>query len=163
LKIPAYDHASLGTCFHQLVFLLERLLEKILSGQFIRVEFQPRGELLLASLREEWLREGNEVFLCMESDLDDRALLNRIETAKIGAPNDIPLLAQRRLFGLDIELLRRTPGGLPSREDFHYFSIAREGPYWTGVQRGREMAVSGVIDPRLRFALYFILQPGSRT
>lgn len=156
ITIPAYDHDRLGECFHQLVYTLERLLEKMLSGRFVRLELQPRGELLWGALEEEWLAADNEIYLCIESDLDDRALMSRIETAKIGAPEDIPLLVQRRLFGLDIELLRRTPGGLPAREDFHYFSVAREGPYWHAVERARELAVSGGLDPRLRFVVYIV-------
>jgi len=156
IAIPTYDHDRLGECFHQLVYTVERLLEKMLSGRFIRLELQPRGELLWGAFKDQWLATGNEIYLCIESDLDDRALMTRIETAKIGAPEDIPLLVQRRLFGLDIELLRRTPGGLPAREDFHYFSVAREGPYWSAVERSREIAVSGGIDPRLRFVIYVV-------
>lgn len=156
VTIPIYDHGQLGECFFKLVYTLERLLEKMLSGRFIRLDLQPRGELLVSTFREEWLAAENEIYLCIESDLEDRALMTRIETAKIGAPEDIPLLAQRRLFGLDIELLRRTPGGLPAREDFHYFSVAREGPYWSAVERARELAVSGGLDPRLKFVVYIV-------
>ena len=139
------------------------VFEKILSGGFVRVEFEPDGELLVARLRQEWMSGDNEVYLCIESDLDDRALMSRIETAKIGTQGDIPLLNQRRLFGLDIELLKRTPGGLPTRENFHYFTIAREGPYWESVAKAAEVAVSGGMDPRLKFVLYVILKAGSGT
>jgi type VI secretion system protein ImpJ len=161
VDVPPYDHDKLGECFHELVFILERLLEKILSGGFERIEFELEGELLMARLHPEWLSGENEMYLCIESDLDDRSLMTRIETAKIGTSTDIPLLKQRRLFGLDIELLKRTPGGLPSRENFHYFSIAREGPYWDAVARAREVAVSGGIDQRLKFVLYVVLRGGT--
>jgi type VI secretion system protein ImpJ len=163
VEVPPYDHDKLGECFHELVFILERLLEKILSGGFVRVEFELEGELLMARLQQEWLAGENEMYLCIESDLDDRSLMTRIETAKLGTSTDIPLLKQRRLFGLDIELLKRTPGGLPSRENFHYFSVAREGPYWDAVARAREMAVSGGIDQRLKFVLYVVLRGGPAT
>lgn len=158
-EVPLYDHDRLGDCFLRLAYTVERLLERILSGRFVRVEFEPAGELLLARLRDEWLARESATYLCIESDLSDREILDRIETAKLGAPNDLPLLKQRRLFGLDIDLLKRTPGGLPSRENLHYFSIAKEGPYWDAVERGREMAISGGIDSRLRFCLYIILRP----
>lgn len=164
VKVPLYDHDRLGECFNELVFTLERLLEKILSGRFIRVEFEVNGELLTAKLRSEWVAREGEVYLAIESDLDDRQILTRIETAKIGASSDLPILKQRRLFGLDIELLKRTPGGLPARENLHYFTIAKEGPYWDSVARDLEMAVSGGLDPRLAFSLYIVLRPdgGSR-
>jgi type VI secretion system protein ImpJ len=157
--VPLYDHDRLGECFHGLAYILERLLERILSGRFIRVEFRVEGDLLVARLRDEWLAREAVVYLCIESDLSDRDLLTRIRTVKIGTSTDLPLLEQRRLFGLDIDLLKRTPGGLPARENLHYFSIAKEGPYWDGVARSREMAISGGIDPRLRFSLFIIVKP----
>ena len=52
---------------------------------------------------------------------------------KIGTPSDIPLLKQRRLFGLDLEMLKRVPSGLPAREDYFYFAIEKDGPYWANV------------------------------
>lgn len=157
--VPLYDHDRLGERFHELAYTLERLLERILSGRFIRVEFNVQGDILVARLRDEWLAREAATYLCIESDLSDREILSRIETAKIGASPDLPLLKQRRLFGLDIDLLKRTPGGLPARENLHYFAIAKEGPYWDGVARNREMAISGGIDPRLRFCLYIVLKP----
>lgn len=158
LAVPLYDHDRLGECYHELAFILERLLERILSGRFVRVEFVLERDIQIARLRDEWLARETEMYLCIESDLPDREVLSRIETAKIGASADLALLKQRRLFGLTIDLLKRTPGGLPAREDYHYFSIAKEGPYWDSVARNREMAISGG-DPRLRFCLYIILKP----
>jgi type VI secretion system protein ImpJ len=161
--VPLYDHDELGPCFHRLAYTLEHLLERILSGRFIRVEFElvRAKDILVAHLRDEWLTREAVLYLCIESDLSDSNLLTRIRTAKIGASSDLILLEQRRLFGLDIELLKRTPGGLPARENLHYFSIAKDGPYWQSVARNREMAISGGIDPNLRFSLYIILKPGS--
>lgn len=158
LGVPLYDHDRLGECYHQTAYILERLLERILSGRFVRVDFTLERDIQIARLRDEWLGREAEMYLCIESDLTDREILSRIETAKIGAAADLPLLKQRRLFGLDIELLKRTPGGLPARDDYHYFTIAKEGPYWESVARNREMAISGG-DPRLRFCLYIILKP----
>ena len=159
IEVPLYDHGQLGPCFQTVVFTVERLLEKILSGRFVHVPFELSGELLVARLQEAWLGAQSELFLCIESDLTDRTILSRIETAKIGASVDLPLLKQRRLFGLDIELLSRTPGGLPTRAELHYFSISREGPYWESVAREREIAILGGIDPKLRFSVYIVLQP----
>ena len=157
--VPLYDHDRLGECFHEIAYTLERLLERILSGRFVRVDFTPERDILVARLRDEWVARDAAVYLCIESDLSDREILSRIETAKIGASSDLQLLKQRRLFGLDIDLLKRTPGGLPARENLHYFTIAKEGPYWDSVARQREMAISGGLDPRLRFCLYIVLKP----
>jgi hypothetical protein len=133
-------------------------LERIPSGRFVRVDFILEEDVQVARLRDEWLARETEMYLCIQSDLPDGEVLGRIETAKIGTSSDLPLLKQRRLFGLDIALLKRTPGGLPVREDYHYFTITKEGPYWDAVARSREIVISGG-DPRFRFCLYIVLKP----
>jgi type VI secretion system protein ImpJ len=159
VQIPHYDHAELGPCFHTAVYTVERLLERILSGTFMRVPFELDKDLLVARLKGEWLVEESQIYLCVESDLPDRSILSRIEVAKIGARADLPLLTQRRLFGLDIALLNRTPGGLPARENFHYFSIDKGGQYWESVVKNREVAIAGGLDAKLAFSLFVVLKP----
>jgi type VI secretion system protein ImpJ len=159
VKIPLYDHDAVGACFNTAVYTIDQLLETILSGGFVKVAFELEEDLLVARLKEEWFDPSAEIYLCVQSDLGDRSIMSRLETAKIGASEDIPLLKQRRLFGLDIDLLNRTPGGLPSRGDLHYFSIGRDGMYWESVTNNREMAISGIIDPQIQFSLFVILKP----
>jgi predicted component of type VI protein secretion system len=93
--------------------------------------------------------------------MEEKDLRGRIVTMKLGTVRDIPVLRQRRLFGLDLELLKRTPAGLPQREDFYYFKIEKEGPYWSNVVRDRNVALSDALDPKLKFSLYIITKPGS--
>lgn len=157
LDVDLYDHDRLGSCFQRLVYTVNRLLDKILSGDFITVPFVLEGELLIARLQEEWIGKS-EMYLCIVSDMTDRQLERPLMTIKIGASEDLPLLRQRRLFGLDIELLRRAPGGLPARENLHYYNINQDGEYWQNVCRHREIAIAGGIDPQLKFVLYVIPQ-----
>jgi len=158
-RVPLYDHDAAGECFNKTVFVIEQLLDIIMSGRFVKVPFELSGDLLFAGLKNEWLQAGTEIYLGISSDLSDRAILSRLETAKIGASSDIPLLKQRRLFGLDIDIISRTPAGLPSRENLHYFTIERSGAYWDSVKANLDIAISGAIDPKLRFDLYIILKP----
>ena len=82
---------------------------------------------------------------------------------KVGAVHDIPLLRQRRLFGLDLEMLKRIPSGLPAGDDHYYFTIEKEGIYWANVVKDHVMAVSGMLDPKLKFFLYVVSKPLSAT
>lgn len=161
LDVDLYDHDQLGHCFRRLVFTVNRLLDKILSGDFRRVPFVlEEGELLIARLEEDWPQDS-DIYLCIVTDRDDEQLRRRLMTAKIGASRDLPLLEQRRLFGLAINLLGRTPGRLPARENYHYFTIEQKGEYWENVCHYREVAVSGGIDSDLRFVLYIVPRAGS--
>jgi type VI secretion system protein ImpJ len=161
VRIPVYDHEKLGPCFHETCRVIEALLEKIVASRFVKVDFVLREDLLVADLLEEWLATQTEVFLAIEADMEEKDLRGRIVTMKLGTVRDIPVLRQRRLFGLDLELLKRTPAGLPQREDYFYFKIEKEGPYWTNVVRDRNVALSDALDPKLKFSLYIITKPGS--
>jgi predicted component of type VI protein secretion system len=92
------------------------------------VDFKIREDLLVADLAAEWLAPETEVYLLIESDYEEKDIRSRIEVMKLGTISDIPLLKQRRLFGLDVEMLKRVPSGLPAREDYFYFSIEKDGP-----------------------------------
>lgn len=161
VKIPVYDHEKLGPCFHETCRVIEALLEKIVASRFVKVDFVLREDLLVADLLEEWLAAQTEVFLAIEAEMEEKDLRGRIVTMKLGTVRDIPILRQRRLFGLDLELLKRTPAGLPQREDYFYFKIEKEGPYWSNVVRDRNVALSDALDPKLKFSLYIITKPGS--
>ena len=161
VRIPVYDHEKLGPCFHETCRVIEALLEKIVASRFVKVDFVLREDLLVADLLEEWLASQTEVFLAIEAEMEEKDLRGRIVTMKLGTVRDIPVLRQRRLFGLDLELLKRTPAGLPPREDYFYFKIEKEGPYWTNVVRDRNVALSDALDPKLKFSLYIITKPGS--
>ena len=65
------------------------------------------------------------------------------------------------MFGLDLEMLKRVPAGLPAREDYFYFSIEKDGPYWANLLRDRVIAIAGGIDPKLRFALFIVMKPAA--
>lgn len=159
-RVPLYDHDRLGACFFEITHILEVLAEKIVASRYIRVDFMLRDELLVANLSPEWLAPQTEVYLHIESSLEEAEIKSKIEVMKFGAIADIPLLKQRRLFGLDVEMLKRVPSGLPAREDYFYFSIEKDGPYWANVVRDRVVAIAGGQDPKLKFALFIILKPG---
>jgi len=159
-RVPLYDHDRLGPCYFELSLVLDGLLEKIVASRYIKVDFHVREELLVADLSPEWLTAENEVYLMIETDLEEKEIQSRIEVMKIGTIPDIPLLKQRRLFGLEIELLKRVPAGLPAREDYFYFSIEKEGPYWSNVVKDRVIAIAGGLDPRMKFSLFIVTKPG---
>ncbi len=163
LKVPLYDHDRLGPCFFDLCHNIELLTEKVVASRFVRVEFVLRDDLLVADLQPEWFTSEAEFFLSVETDLPERDLKERLNTMKVGAVHDIPLLRQRRLFGLDLEMLKRIPSGLPAGDDHYYFTIEKEGIYWANVVKDHVMAVSGMLDPKLKFFLYVVSKPMSAT
>ena len=160
-RVPLYDHDKLGPCFFELSLVLDGLLERIVASRYIKVDFVVREDLLVAELAPEWLTGENDFYLLLETDYDEKEIQSKIEVMKLGAIQDIPLLKQRRLFGLEIEMMKRVPAGLPAREDYFYFSIEKEGPYWANVLRDRIIAIAGGIDPKMKFSLFIVTKAAS--
>ncbi|MCP4202553.1 MAG: type VI secretion system baseplate subunit TssK, partial [bacterium] len=158
LPVAAYDHDRLGPCFHELTYTVHRLLDQILTGGFIQIPFRPEedGELLVARLQDDYLDSLDEIYLCVESNLRGDDLEERIEISKFAAASDLPELRLSRLPGLDIEIQKESPRGLPAEKNLHYFSIAQQGEYWENVIRHRQVAISNA-DKLLKFSLSILL------
>lgn len=161
VQVPLYDHDALGRCFSETCRVIEALLEKIVASRFVKIDFVLREELLVAELDPAWFAPETEFYLAIETLLEEKDLRNRMVTMKLGTVKDIPVLVRRRLFGLDLEMLKRTPTGLPAREDYFYFKIEKDGEYWENVVRERIIALSDAIDAKLKFSLYIVTKPGS--
>jgi type VI secretion system protein ImpJ len=161
LKVALYDHDRLGPCFFDLCHSIEVLAEKVVASRFIRVEFVPREDVLAADLMPEWFTPEAEFYVSVETELAEKELKEHLTTMKVGAVRDLPLLRQRRLFGLDLEMLKRVPTGLPAGDDHYYFAVEKEGIYWANVVKDHVMAVSGMLDPKLKFFLYVVTKPVS--
>jgi type VI secretion system protein ImpJ len=157
LRVQAYDHDRLGPCFHELTYTVHRLLDQILTGGFLQIPFLPEGELLVARLQQDYLEVLDEVYLCVHSQFDADELEDRLETSKIAASEDLPGLRLSRLPGLDVEIQKESPRGLPGEKSLHYFSIAQHGEYWDNVKRHLEVAISSA-DPLLKFSLAILLK-----
>jgi type VI secretion system protein ImpJ len=159
-RLPVYDHDQLGACFRRVADVLIMLLDRAVDSPFVRLEFAREQELLVAALRAEWIA-GGEMYVALETELDEARLATRLAVVKASAPGDAPVLRQRRLHGLGLTRLKRVPPGLPVREDTHYFALRREEPYWSALAREQRLALSEADDPDLRFCLY-ALGPGAK-
>ncbi|MBL8112123.1 MAG: type VI secretion system baseplate subunit TssK [Acidobacteria bacterium] len=160
VRVPLYDHDRLPACFGEMSHLFAGLLDRVAASRFVRVDFVLREDLLVAALPAEAAGDA-DLYIGIESDLGEREVRNRIDIMKVGSVNDIPVLKQRRLFGLDLQLLKRAPNGLPAQDNNYYLMIEKSGPYWLNVVKEKVVAVSGALDPKLSFALYAVPKGGA--
>ena len=157
LAVPLYDHDRLGPCFQELTTTINHLLDKILTGGFLRIPFlEEKENLLVARPQLDQLQSASEIYLCVESQLPVAEIEAKVKAAKFGAPADLPGLKLRRLRGVKLTLEKETPRGLPSDAKTHYFALEREGHYWQNVAQGGEVAITDA-HRELRFSLYLVL------
>ena len=160
-EIPLYDHDDLGHCYLELLRLLEKLINNILPTTFIRRRFEPVENRREIALEDEWLLPEVEFYLGFESDLDDERIDREVSFLKMGSVEDLPTLINRRLPGLMLRRVRRTPIGLPDRPNNHYFRISREGRFWESLIQTKVLSAYGLSDESLEIFLYVLLKPSS--
>lgn len=122
---------------------------------FICVDFGFSGDLLVAALPPEATGD-TDLYIGIETDLGEREVRARIDLLKVGSVNDIPGFKVRRTYGLNLQLLIRSPRGLPSGERAHYLIVEKSGPYWLNVVREKVVAISGAQDSRLSVTLFVV-------
>lgn len=158
-ELPVYDHDDLGACYLDLLRLLEKLINNILPTTFIRRRFEPVENRRETPLEDEWLLPEVEFYLGIESDADDERIDREVSFLKMGSVQDLPTLINRRLPGLNLRRIRRTPIGLPDRPNYHYFRISREGRFWDNLLETKVLAAYGLSDQSLELDLYVLLKP----
>lgn len=155
-NIPSYDHDQLALCFRGICGQINQLLEQVIPSVYTRVSFEIRENQLKCGLREEWLTTDVEFYLGVESDYEEQTLFSKVDGIKLGAVSDIQFFTHRRLPGLGLQKLRRVPPGLPDRPNLYYFKIEQEGEFWKNVLHDKALAISGAIEPNMRFYLYVL-------
>ncbi|MCC6130928.1 MAG: type VI secretion system baseplate subunit TssK [Acidobacteria bacterium] len=143
IKIPTYDHDNLGSCFQEVCRVIEELLEKIVATRYVKIDFALREEMLVADLLPEHFAPDNEYFVAVETNVDVEEIGRRFdtETVKMGSVRDMPAFRQGRLKGLPFELQKVSPAGLPAREDYVYFKLAKDRTNWPEVVEERKLAI----------------------
>ncbi|OPZ07927.1 MAG: hypothetical protein BWZ08_01522 [candidate division BRC1 bacterium ADurb.BinA292] len=158
-ELPLYNHDDLGACYLDLLRLLERLINNILPTTFIKRRFEPVENRREVALEDEWLLPEVEFYLCIESDQDDDAIDRQVSYLKMGSVEDLPTLINRRLPGLMLRRVRRTPIGLPDRPNYHFYRMSREGRFWDSLLQTKVLASYGLADETLELDLYILLKP----
>lgn len=159
--LPLYDHDDLGACYLELLRVLEKLINNILPTTFIRRRFEPVENRREVGLEDTWLAPEVEFYLGIETDMDDDKVDREVSFLKMGSVADLPTLINRRLPGLMLRRVRRTPIGLPDRPNNHYYRISREGRFWDSMVETKVLSAYGLADETLELYLYVLLKPAN--
>ena len=163
VKIPVYDHDRLGPCFLETCRVIEAPPEKIVASRFVEGRLRPprrpprrrpprasgsrRRPSSSSRSRPRWTRATSK---------------ERINTMKVGHgarhPGPPPAAALRpRPRAAEADA-----GGPPAGDDHFYFTIEKEGVYWTNVVRTTGRRRLRRPRPEAQVLLYIVTKPGAR-
>ncbi len=140
--LPAYLHENLFECFVQARDMITRLLDEITAGPEYVFDLQYDGTYYSAELPPAIFDGSNRYYLVVETQDDQGKILESIETAaKLSSRESLAILIVRALPALGLRHLPVPPQELPRRANASYFQIEHNGDQWTGVQKGKNIAL----------------------
>jgi len=141
-EVAKYDHDNPAIAFNELSIKIRSLLRGAVAPSFIRVEFVPEEQVLVASLEQEHFTRPNEYFLGVRTKEDPTEVSRLVEDAdkfKLMARS----LVSRAIWGVRLEEERHPPLALPSEVALHYFRLLRteSARMWERVREEMAMAI----------------------
>lgn len=156
--IPLYDHDDVGRCFDALFGILEKLLNNLMPTTFIRRRFDAVENRLEVSLDDDWLHEGVQFYLGIESDAEPEHIDRHQAFLKMASPESLVQIKRNRLPALMGKRVARVPIGLPDKPNLHYYRIVRHENYWPAVAESKTLSCIDLQDQNLDLYLYVLLK-----
>ncbi|MDP2895759.1 MAG: type VI secretion system baseplate subunit TssK [bacterium] len=156
-EVAKYDHDNPAIAFNELSIKIRSLLRGAVAPSFIRVEFVPMEQVLVAALEDEHLTRPNEYFLGIRTKEDPSTVARLVED-----PDKFKLMAKslvtRAIWGVRLEEERHPPLTLPAEVGLHYFRLRRDesARMWERVQEEKAMSARwpGMESSDFKVALY---------
>jgi type VI secretion system protein ImpJ len=122
--VPKYDHDDPAPAFLELNTNIRALLQGAVKRSVYKVDFEAAGNVLMASLKDEHIKDPNEYYLGIETRQDPRALAQLVEDAdkfKLMPKS----LTGRPVYGIRLAFERMPSLDLPAKTGLHYFRLLR--------------------------------------
>lgn len=140
--LPRYDHLNLWLCFSRAQSLITALLDEITAGPEYVFALNYDGTYYSSDLPPAVFEGRNRFYLMVQTASEAKDVLNTMATgAKLSSRENLPILIVRALPGVSVTHLDRPPQELPRRAGALYFQIDHHGDQFTGIAKGRNIAL----------------------
>jgi type VI secretion system protein ImpJ len=162
VSFPAYDHDNLQAGFGPLMAELRRLLAEVIDPNAVRITlvYSTKYNMHITPNRAEYadLLDKAAFVLGVKASVPTETLRTGFpRQVKIGPGEDIRQVVNLNLPGIEISPLMQLPQALPSRPDFCYFGLGKQGELWQKMSKSGGFALH-VSDsfPNLEFEFWAI-------
>ena len=156
-EVPKYDHDDPAPAFLELNTNIRALLQGAVKKSVYKVDFEAAGNVLMASLKDEHIKDPNEYYLGIETRQDPRALAQLVEDAdkfKLMPKS----LTGRPVYGVRLAFERMPSLDLPAKTGLLYFRLLRSesARTWERVLEDRALSAEwpNMASTDLKLALY---------
>jgi type VI secretion system protein ImpJ len=141
--LPTYDHADSGECFAVLVGVILRLLDTVLSANFVRIPLERQTDSQwVGRIQDQRLLAGAHFYLAASGEVPERKMVDELPLRmKVSGAEDIATLVNAALPGLPMTYTARPPAGLPLRPGLQYYHLEKSGRLWDSIVRSNNVAI----------------------
>ena len=138
-----YDHDRLFESFDQIQRVLHRLLNSIaLEKNTYRTFEQDERGIYQSRLDRQMISQAKCLYMKLQSRafIDNDAMVQGLDTAKLADPQRMESLIQHALSGVSLHRCQKTPMELPRREDTCYLEIDTRDPNWIAAEHVQKLS-----------------------
>jgi type VI secretion system protein ImpJ len=141
--LPTYDHAGSGDCFAALAAILLRLLDTVLSANFVRIPLERQTDSQwVGRIQDQRLFVGAHFYLAASGEVPERKMVDELPLRmKVSGAEEIATLINAALPGLPMTHTSRPPAGLPLRPGLQYYHLEKSGRLWDSIVRSNNVAI----------------------
>ncbi len=144
IAVPDYNHDNLGDCYARMHEKLEKLLALLEEVIYEDRLFQAKStDLLACPMEQAWLDDKRELFICFDSPLSELEVVQSVAGLKVASEDIIPLLNEKRLYGVKLEGPVHHLTNLPSGPTRHYFKLPRDTTFFPKLKEFPTLAIWG--------------------
>lgn len=139
--ILPYDHENLSECFRNVRQLINRMLNEISVGPEFYVVMEPRDDYLFANLKKDLFVQRNRFYILTQtSDNSKKALDNINRISRVATPDNLQIMIDHALPGIDLIEIVSPPQGMPKRSNTRYYRLEQSCSEWEHVEETGEIA-----------------------
>lgn len=139
--ILPYDHENLSECFRNVRQLINRMLNEISVGPEFFAIMEPRNDFLYAAIKKDLFVQRNRFYLLTQTTENAmKSVDNLNKIARVAAPENLPLMIDHALPGIDLIELVTPPQGLPKRANTRFYRLEQSCSEWEHVAHKGEIA-----------------------
>ncbi len=148
--LPNYEHTNLSRTFRELDIKIRNVVEHISPTRYVTIPLEKRGETrYVGQISDESLLEKGQFFLSVSGgESEDTVRSGMLNKVKIGAMDDLELIVNVAMPGVQFRHVVKTPASIPSKTGHQYFGLEQQGNFWDRIKQSQNIAL--YVPPELQ-------------
>lgn len=140
ILLKEYKHDDIYSCFNSIKELIFNLLDDLCISPDKIIDFIYKDDMYFANVLKDFLTDEYNFYMSIKSD-DNDSFMRNLTFIKISTSQNITEIVGRSLPGLDFEVLKEPPLGLPKLSNTSYIKLKTDSNEWLNIKYSQNIAI----------------------